>query len=483
MHQTGSFEHLTGGKPLYLAMRKRMAPGNDRMIRRGLLANVVACMALATLFALPTMRAQSNGSQTPSQQTQAQPGQTGQDIPDAPSTVQPPPAPKPSIPASVPPSPGRANEPIPFPGDAPQKQQPEQQSDEEKQPPPPMPPIETVPPGSTPKNQLNPKEDLYKLRVNVNFVQIPVTVKDANGRRVDGLLPKDFTVRENGKTQTLTYFTSDPFELSAAVVLDIGMADVALQKVNQTYSALVGAFSPYDEVALYTYSSTVSQVTDFTRKPQQFTAALNEMKLVRGRNNGPPVLGGPLGPQGPTISGIPVGGPPVQPVNTPPREAHVLNDAILRAALDLSKRERTRRKVIFVISDGREMGSKASYRDVLRLLETRDIQVRAVVVDSGALPGFRQVGKIHLPGQGYSNILPKYVAATCGESDLDRLSRNSIEDAYAQITNDARNQYTLGYTPKANPGPSAYRSIEVLVDKRGLKVAAMDGYYPIPAAH
>ena len=46
-----------------------------------------------------------------------------------------------------------------------------------------------------------------------------------------------------------------------AIVLDTGMADVALQKVNQTYSALVGAFSPYDEVALYTYSSTVSQVT------------------------------------------------------------------------------------------------------------------------------------------------------------------------------------------------------------------------------
>ena len=132
--------------------------------------------------------------------------------------------------------------------------------------------------------------------VQVNFVQIPVMVKDSDGRRVDGLLPKDFTVMENGKKQTLTYFTSDPFELSVAIVLDIGMADVALQKVNQTYSALVGAFSPYDEVALYTYSSTVSQVTDFTGRAEKLTAALNQMKLVRGHNNGPPVLGGPLGP-------------------------------------------------------------------------------------------------------------------------------------------------------------------------------------------
>jgi VWFA-related protein len=344
-----------------------------------------------------------------------------------------------------------------------------------------MPPVQTIPPGSAPRNQINPKQDLYTIYVPANFVLLPVTVKDSTGRRVDGLLPKDFVVKENGKPQTLTYFTSDPFELSVAVLLDVGMADVAFQKVNQTYSALVGAFSPYDEVALYTYSSTVSQLSDFTGRAEKLTATLNQMKLVRGRNNGPPVLGGPLGPGGPTVNGAPVGGPTIQPVNTPPKEAHVLNDAILRAALDLSKRERTRRKVIFVISDGRELGSTASYRDVLRLLQTRDIQVRAVVLDSGALPGFRQLGKIHLPGQGYNNILPKYVGATCGEEDLDALSRNGIEKAYADITSEARNQYTLGYSPKATTGGSAYRSVEVLVDKKGLTVAAKDGYYPIPS--
>ena len=108
--------------------------------------------------------------------------------------------------------------------------------------------------------------------------------------------------------------------------------------------------------------------------------------------------------------------------------------------------------------------------------------MRAVVVDSGALPGFRQLGKLHLPGQGTNLILPKYVAATCGEQDLSRLSRNAIEDAYAQITNEARNQYTLGYTPKPVTGGSAYRSVEVVVHKKDLKVAAKDGYYPIPSA-
>ena len=273
---------------------------------------------------------------------------------------------------------------------------------------------------------------------------------------------------ENGKQQKLTYFTSDPFQLSVAIVLDLGMADVALQKVNQTYSALVGAFSPYDEFALYTYSSTVSQVTDFTGRPERLTAALNQMKLVRGRNNGPPVLGGPLGlrDRRSTASRRRTA---VHAGNTPPKEAHVLNDAILRAALDLSKRDRTRRKVIFVISDGRERGSQASYKRCAEAAGNArhsgkggcGRQRRAAGLQAG-----RETAS-HLPDRVIANILPKYTNATGGGDIFTELSRNAIEDAYAQITSEARNQYTLGYSPKAVAGSSAYRGIEVLVNKQG----------------
>jgi VWFA-related protein len=355
-----------------------------------------------------------------------------------------------------------------------------------------MPPVQTIPAGTpvepgpqtpSPRNQINPANDLYKISVTTSFVQIPVMVKDSRGRRVDGLLPQDFRVLENGKPQKLTYFTSDPFQLSVALLLDLGMSDVAVQKVNQTYSALVGAFSPYEEVALYSSSSTVSQVTDFTSRPERLTATLNSMKLVRGGSSGPPVLNGPLATGPPMINGLPVGGPAAPPVNVPPKEAHVLNDAILRAALDLSKRDRTRRKVIFVISDGRERGSTASYKDVLKLLQTHGIQVKAVVLDQGALPVYKQVERIHhVFRQGYSDILPKYSNATGGGDVFTELTRNSIEEAYSQITSEARNQYTLGYSPPAVKGSAAFRNIEVLVDKKDLKISAKDGYYPIPAA-
>ena len=435
---------------------------------------------LAVVFGLtfglmtPALEGQSGGGQT--QNPPAASSQPAQDIPDAPSTVQPPVA-KPALPPALPDS-----DKIGQDGPAPSSTNDSSQPEPAKETPPSVPQVQTRPARQAPRNQINPADDLYKISVPVNFVRLPVMVRDSEGRRVDGLLPKDFTVLENGKKQVLTYFTSDPYELSVAILLDTGMPDVVLQKVNQTYSALVGAFSPYDEVALYTYSSTVSQVSDFTGRNDRLAAVLNQMKLVRGRNNGPAVLSGPLAQGPPIVNGAPVGGPIIAPVNTPPREAHVLNDAILRAALDLSKRDADRRKVIMVISDGRDLGSQASYRDVLKVLETHGIQVKAVVLDSGALPVFRQAEKLHLPGQGHNDILPKYCSATGGGQVFDELSRNTMEEAYAQITSEARNQYTLGYAPKATTGSSAYRSIEVLVARRGLKVFSRDGYYPTPSA-
>jgi VWFA-related protein len=452
-------------------------------------ALVVGCVGLGLCTSVPAMEGQSSASQTPSGQGQAaqtppaqNPAQSN-DIPDAP-TVQPPsdtpeptPIPRPEEKKPIVRDPW-TNQPVNKPAAA----QPDSGPGDESAPPPPMPPVKTVPPGSSTKQNPSAQEQLYTLVVHTNFVQLPVTVKDREGRPVDGLLSTDFTVKENGAIQKLSFFTADPFALSVAIVLDQGMPDSALQKVNQTFSALVGAFAPYDEVALYTYSSTVSDISSFAGATQKLTALLNQMKTEHGANNGPPVLSGPLAPNGPIINGVPVGSP-TEPVYTPPKESHVLNDAILRAALDLSKRDRTRRKIIFVISDGREYGSKASYSDVLRLLLSNEIQVKALAVGAAAVPVYGKLERLHLPHEGYGNLLPKYTSAT-GGTEYTEGSRSAIEDTYAQAMSEARNQYTLGYTPgrPKTPTTAAYRNIEVVVHRPGLKIYAKDGYYAAPPA-
>jgi VWFA-related protein len=411
-----------------------------------------------------------------------------EDIPDAPSATRPIPPPPPLSPRQEAEEAAKPDTPPANPSGATPglggipRSTPDDASQTPPAPPPAMPPIKTVPAGSVPKDVETGQDVGFTITHVTNLVLVPVTVKDADGRLVGGLRPRDFTVLENGQVQKLTFFTSDPFALSAAVVIDTGMPDVGLKKVQETLSALQGAFSQFDEVAVYTYSSTVGRDSDFAGAGKQLTAVLNEVKAYSGANNGPPVTGGPLGPQGPVINGMPINAP-IDPVSTPPKVAHVLNDAILLAARDLSKRERTRRKIIFIISDGRELGSTASYKDTLKVLLTQNITVYAVGVEGAAIPIYDRLQRIHLPKtnglMGYSDILPKYVNATGGGTVYGELTQADIERAYGSAIGEARYQYTLGYAPKSTIG--SYRDIDVRVHGHpGVKVYAKSGYYPLP---
>ena len=326
---------------------------------------------------------------------------------------------------------------------------------------------------------LTSRNDLPVVSVSVNFVQVPVSVKDSSGRLVTGLGPKDFAVYEDGVAQQLRFFTSDPFPLSAAVVLDTDLPSTTMKKVNETLPALVGAFSQFDEVALYRYGHTVQQVTNFAGADNITTANLNKIKRP-GREGGPPMVGGgPFSHQGPSINGHEAD-PSVQAssVPAPVQESYVLNDAILRAAQDLARRDKTRRKIIFVISDGREIGSKARYDEVRKLLLAQNIQVYALGVDTAAIPIYDRLNRIRFPGFGYGNILPKYASETAGET-FAAFDRNTIEEAYSRITDRARNQYTLGYNTRATAS-SSYRTIEVRIHRPNLTVIAKQGYYPLP---
>ena len=313
----------------------------------------------------------------------------------------------------------------------------------------------------------------------MNFVQIPVTVKDKSGHLVPGLTPNDFTVLEDGTPQQIKFFTSDPFPLSAAIVLDTDLPSTTMKKVNDTLPALISAFSDFDEVALYRYGHTVQLVSNYSGAANVSTTTIAKIKRP-GREGGPPMVGGgPFSHSGPQLNGHDAD-PSVKPsaVPAPVAESYVLNDAILRAAQDLSRRDKTRRRIIFVVSDGRELGSNAHYEDVKKLLLAQNIAVFALGVDTAAIPIYDRLNRVRVPGFGYGNILPKYASDTAGEV-LTAFDRNTVEAAYAKLTDTARNQYTIGYTTQATKS-SSYRSIEVKVHRSGLNVLAKQGYYPLP---
>jgi hypothetical protein len=104
--------------------------------------------------------------------------------------------------------------------------------------------------------------------------------------------------------------------------------------------------------------------------------------------------------------------------------------------------------------------------------------VYALGVDTAALPIYDKLNRLRLVGFGYGNILPHYANATGGHT-FAHFDQQSIEQAYAKITDSARNQYTLVYYARPTAS-SGFRAIDVRVHRTNLVVYAKQGYYPLP---
>ena len=322
------------------------------------------------------------------------------------------------------------------------------------------------------------------LVLNVNYVEVPAIVKDAKGNLVAGLTFRDFKVFENNIREPLRVFSVDPAALSIAFVIDQSLTSDVMAKVNDSLGAIQGALTPYDEVAIFTYNNGQKELTGFTGAEGNRVPAVLALAKATGTDEQVPTGGGPLAGCNITKNGSCVD-PVLQPDKnagdngfmTIPKEIHTLNDAILAAARELSTRPKERRRVIYVVSDGKEYGSKAKLGEVIRYLQTNKIAVYATGVGASAVWGEGYVSRLHLPFTMYDNILFYYTYATGGDLDSER-NMNGIEKSYAKIASEARTQYTLGYLSHESIYDSKYRSIDVRVDRPSLEVIAKKGYYP-----
>jgi VWFA-related protein len=334
------------------------------------------------------------------------------------------------------------------------------------------------PPPASSRNALN------TLSVNVQFHSIPFTVKDSKGHLVPGLTYRDVQVFENGLAQHISVFTTDPAPLSVALVIDQSVTADTMEKINDSLSALQGAFSPYDEVAVFTYNNGVKEQTTFTAAQSARLGAVLEQSKGIGRD---PLMGltGPLA-HDQVINNMPIDGvadnghQPGTMSFTVPKEYHTLNDAILMAAKELSTTDYHRQRILYVISDGKEYGSKVRQKDLIRYLLTNHIEVWATQVGDSALKGMGFVDRVHIPLTMRDDVLPKYTTATGGQFDSEFRPRG-IEDSFSHIAAEIRGQYTVGYYTHESPFNESYRSTEVRVYRPGLTIIAPTGYYPSAA--
>lgn len=321
------------------------------------------------------------------------------------------------------------------------------------------------------------------IRVGVNLVDVPFTVKDSKGKLVAGLKPRDIQVYENGVLQSPSFFTADAQPLSVALVIDQSMTQDQMTRVNDALGALQDAFTKYDEVSVFTYNKVPKLMTDFTgAQSPRLTQSIERSKgggrdtMMAGSLSGPLSQTTVINDRNFDPNTAAVRGHTSMQLDAP-KEIHPLNDAILAAATALSRRPIDYRRVIYVISDGKEYGSKAKTAEVRKYLMTNRIEVDGTLVGDSAVWGLGVLDRMHLPLMMRDNVLTPYVIATGGNVDSE-FRTGEIQKSFARIAGEARYRYVVTYHTHQPLIDGKYRTTEVRVLHPDLTVIAKKGYWP-----
>ena len=302
-----------------------------------------------------------------------------------------------------------------------------------------------------------------KINITTSTVVVPVTVKDKTGNMVAGLRRDDFRVFEDRIEQKITTLNADAFPLSLVVLIDNDLKQKDADQVDASLPAILAGMSLSDEADVCRFDQFFYPGKGFTKDQDNLLKQLKRTKLDSRPSVAPP--GGPF--NGPSINNAPAPGAGNQDpslIAIKGQTTIALDDAVYEAAELLKDKPRERRKMILLISDGKN-GAKFNnhkYDEVRNELLRYNIIVYSVATGSSYFD--RKFTR-----------LQEYSGETGGDVSYGAKA-DSFEHFYSQITDQARNQYTLYYSPKGDPG-LGYHTIEVRVEREGLNVTARKGYY------
>jgi Ca-activated chloride channel family protein len=319
-----------------------------------------------------------------------------------------------------------------------------------------------------------PSDARAKISVNSNLVILPVTVKDRSGNLVPDLQRDEFRIFEDNVEQKIDVFTAEAFPLSMIILLDNDLKEKDAQQVRKSLDAVVGGLSLEDEAFICRFDEFFHPGNGFTTDHDLLLTELQRTKLDSEPSVAP--SGGAIA-NAPSINGhSAIGDQPnialaTRAIGGQPTKA--LDDAVFGAAQLLHDRNRNRRRLILLISDGANGGKKTNkmtYDGVVKTLLHDNIEVYSVAVASAFLE------------RKFSRLVD-YAHDSGGEVYF-AAKRETLEELYARISEEARNQYTLAYIPRGTDRSADVHSIEVRVKREGLTIKTRDRYYAgeIPGA-
>jgi Ca-activated chloride channel family protein len=264
-------------------------------------------------------------------------------------------------------------------------------------------------------------------KVDVDVVQVTVTVMDGHGHFVKGLPRSVFHVAEDGRAQTISHFASEDVPLELIVAVDMsGSMTPAMPKLRKAVKEFLGAVPDQNPVTLLGFNDTLFTLA------RRSTDTAERIKAVDR-----------LAPWGSTA----------------------LYDAVLRAVEMLGRQ--TGRKALIVFTDGEDQGSHASIADVERRLQSSDVTLYMVGQGRGVFT------------DALRRVMQRLAAPTGGRS-LFTDSIDELHDAFNELLDELSNQYLLGYPPSNSRRDDTMRRIRVDVDGYH-QVRARQGYRATPS--
>ncbi len=331
-----------------------------------------------------------------------------------------------------------------------------------------------------------PKEQPPTIRVKIELVNTPVTVRDSKGELVLDLAMHNFRVYDNGVEQRIEHFDLGGDPLSLVIVCETSSRIEALlpavRKTGILFTQTV--LGPTGEAAVLGFNDSVDKLLPFTSDSERIEKSVSSLRM------------GTSGAR--------------------------LYDALSEAVGLLRNRPASRRRVIVAASEAVDSGSENKLGQVLREAQLANVTIYAVSLSTTAAelrappkqagpPQISPPGTFPLPPmpgtpqtptteqQRYGNIdllalvvwMVERAANAVGQNSLElatvatgglNLSTfrdRSIEKALDQIGGELHAQYLLSYRP-AGTDPTGYHEIKVEVARPGVKVRSRPGYYLAP---
>jgi VWFA-related protein len=281
---------------------------------------------------------------------------------------------------------------------------------------------------------------------DVKVVNLLVTVRDRDGNVVKGLTRDDFIVNEDGRRQDIRYFAQESnLPLTIGLLVDTSRS---MQTLIKAVRADSGRFfeqvlhDPRDVAFVMHFDNKVGVLQGFTSSREELAAALEKLKIPR----------------------IP---------------STLLYDAVKQASADLMKMQ-SGRKAFILLSDGMDVHSEHSLGTAIEYAQRADTMIYAILFTH----------QMNRAGRGRAVNIALGPRRMNGPKVMERLARetgggyfavaedNPIEKIYAQIEEELRSQYSIGYTPDRDGQDKAFRKITLVTKRKDLIVRTREGYYP-----